>query len=252
MSCKRLRIAVVSPHCDDAALSIAAALHALARGGAELAILSVFTESAWAPYLPGPAEVEPITRLRAAEDAAYARSLGARVIPLGLRDGPLRCPGRHLFGADEEGDGEDARRLAAALRPHFASADALLAPIGILHIDHRIAREAALAAWRRRDVAFYEDLPYAKWIRPTAVRRAVAELGEAVRRRLEPVTIAPLDWLEVRGAAAGWYPSQLGVAELTELTAFIEAQGGERVWASRGLRRTIERLVTRPSGDPGA
>lgn len=233
-----LRVTVVSPHCDDAALSAAATLDVLARRGAAVTLVSCYTRSAWAPCLPG-ATVEEVTRAREEEDERYVRGLGGRCLRLALPDLPLRRPGRPVFDSAEAEDGEDAHALAEALGPHL-DADAVLAPLALGgHADHRVVRAAILAAGRHLPLAVYEDLPYAFRLSPRRIAGEAAALAGILGRRLYPVRVPhPSPWTAWRRAVR-CYPSQFTRRNVALMVAALAARGGERLWVTHRLRRAF-------------
>jgi LmbE family N-acetylglucosaminyl deacetylase len=150
-----MKIAAVSPHLDDAALSASAAL----ADAAAATVLTVFTAmppgslelSSW-DQLTGAAASAPRQRDRLAEDHAAMALLSASAIHLGApeilyRDGP-----------------PDLAAAIGQLTAALADADQVWLPSAIGgHPDHRLARDAALqaaAAAGHREVMLYADFPY--------------------------------------------------------------------------------------------
>lgn len=177
-------IIVLSPHLDDAVLSLGAAIAGWAADGREVEI--------WTLYTAGPPleEIPPAQRpfgdyaTRRAEDEAALAMLGARPRHLGVweriwREPPVRgVTGVFRTPPDVSGFARlDEVRAIAADALSRPGAD-VLAPLGVGgHVDHV---ELALATWQamgeddgRRRVTFYEDF-YA--------------LSERARRR-HPVTV---------------------------------------------------------------
>ncbi len=167
-------LVVVSPHLDDAVLSVGAALAARVDAGGDVVVVTVCSR------------VDD-GGVRAAEDAASLATLGARGVHLGLPDAPLRgvpCTHDALCAADV--DDALAAAAADALGPWCAGAE-VWAPLGCGgHVDHRLCHaaarslrgasttaEGAAAGW-----AFYEDRPYAR--APGVVAARWRALGAAV------------------------------------------------------------------------
>jgi GlcNAc-PI de-N-acetylase len=149
---------VVSPHLDDAVLSVGAALALRARAGTDVVIATVCSS------------VERPSRL--AEDAAAARLIGAHTVHLGILDAPLRGVGPKELCEMDDDDALTAE-VARALWPWASSAAELWGPLGVgRHIDHR-ATHRALASLGC--TMFYEDRPYAR--RRGAVGLRWQELG---------------------------------------------------------------------------
>lgn len=144
-----MKVIVVSPHLDDAALSCACRI----RSGGIEQVVTVFAglESDTTPL----SDWDRITRAtsararcaeRRAEDAAAWRSIDQ--------------PFTHLPFAESEAANIPAIR--AALRSILTGAELLLAPAGIGgHPHHLLVRDLVLAEARSARVILYADLPYA-------------------------------------------------------------------------------------------
>jgi LmbE family N-acetylglucosaminyl deacetylase len=151
-------VVVVSPHLDDAVLSLGAAMAAWARSGARVELLTVFAGD---PESTAPAggwdsrggfatEGEAV-RARRAEDDRASAALG--VVPVRLGFG-YQDYGRH---GDE---GDLGRAALAAIGP----ADVVLLPGSPLsHPDHELLVRAIVdAPLEARRVGFYAEQPYTK------------------------------------------------------------------------------------------
>ena len=166
-----MTVLVVSPHLDDAALSVPAWIAARADAGAEVVVLTVFSAG------------DATHAGRQAEDRAALARLGARALHLGLLDAPLRrgiaCSFRALVLGELAADDRDAAAVVGALVERIvalAPAQVLL-PLGVgEHIDHRIVHAAHARVPGR--VGFYEDRPYA--CIPRATQARLARLGATV------------------------------------------------------------------------
>ncbi|MEU6145664.1 PIG-L family deacetylase [Streptomyces sp. NPDC047081] len=151
----RYRTVVVSPHFDDAALSLSAVLMTApgpvavvtVHGGRPPAGVKV---SSW-DYDCGFSAPEDAYETRVREDALACECLGADQILLVNPDSPYRQPDEPLVGLDEL-----VRRAAA-------TADLYL-PAGINQPDHGRVRDQSIAALGTDSGVrpfFYADLPYA-------------------------------------------------------------------------------------------
>ena len=161
-------IVVVSPHLDDAVLSLPCWL---ATREEEVVVLTVFSEGD-ASYAG-----------RRAEDAAALGVLGVRGEHMGLLDAPFRrgteWSFRGLVLAELKAGDVDAAEVAAEIGEWVArlGAATVVLPLGVgEHIDHRVVHAAHAGISGR--VGFYEDRPYAE-IRQ-AVRARLARLGALV------------------------------------------------------------------------
>ena len=227
------KVLLLSPHPDDIAYSIGG-LVALAKGVAELSMLTVFPRSAWA--LPadlrsqGPDAISPV---RAAEDRTFGARHGMAYHPLDFGDSS--CHGYDEDGemAADPADDPRAERVCDTLhaRVRALSPDLVLAPASIGgHVDHRIVTEAA----RRLDgvgVAFYEDLPYAAWQMLGAIERSLTGAG------LSPFALVDIGNVIDEKIAGMWvYETQTSAGTVSEMLLHAARLGGgglryaERIW----------------------
>ena len=162
---------IVSPHLDDAVLSLPGFVHDEVRRARRVVVLTVFSE--------GDARHEA----RRVEDRSAIAHLGAEAHHLGLLDAPLRRgieeDFRSLILASLVAGDLDAAWVADAIVHALAQlhARSVLLPLGVgEHVDHRIVH----AVHERLGglVGFYEDRPYA--LVPHAVRARLARLGARV------------------------------------------------------------------------
>lgn len=249
---------VLSPHLDDAALSLGGSIARWTSAGerilvvtvaaaspSPLALLSPFAESLHRAWGVGSADV---VALRRREDEAAMAILGAEAARLSRLDAVYRLPQRY----DEEAAllGEPALEdrlgldLALDLAPILAASPQaeILAPLAVGgHVDHRIVHRVAIElAQQGREVGFYEDFPYAA--RPRAVEERRAALGLA----LEPVSVDIAATIERKVDAVLAYASQIdalfGGSEAARAAILAHAQevgeGGlaERTWRAPGTR----------------
>lgn len=149
-----MRIAAVSAHLDDAALSASVAL-----SGGDVTVLTVFTALppsgmtvSWWDRLTGAVSSSDRQRERWAEDEAAMRLLSADGVHLGEPEALFRDGAPDLSGA--------VQRLTES----FGAAGEVWLPAAIGgHRDHMFAREAGLraaAAAGHREVVLYADFPY--------------------------------------------------------------------------------------------
>jgi LmbE family N-acetylglucosaminyl deacetylase len=171
-----MRVVVVSPHLDDAVLSVGGTIHGLARRGADVVIVTVFAgdpeagtpPSYWDASRGSDTQGEAVRQRRHEDESAAAE---------------LRATTRALSWTDSGYPGaRDPEAIWAELRPLVESADLLLLPGWPLHhADHRYATMLVLD---RIDcpvhVAFYAEQPYA------------AEPLTMLKGRLRNRTVAPL------------------------------------------------------------
>jgi len=262
-----MRLSVVSPHLDDAVLSVAALIHDRAAHGWDVKVVTVFGNDPRSDDPPSPWEASAgfknsghAARTRRDEDAVACRSLGCAQSVLPLPD-------------EEHRDGAAGAQLWSALHHELADSDVVLAPgYPLRHPDHELV---AAAVWQARGalagvVGFYVEQPYASSVvygrsrrvghsKPLA--RGVLDMGSLVARRVatQPVLTPPLPpFVEQRSAGLQWrsyaygrltlrtkwraiaqYRSQLrGLGPLvrTRISLYEIAAGGEMVCLPEGAR----------------
>lgn len=149
-----MRIAAVSPHLDDAALSASARLT-----GSGATVVTVFTalppaglDAGWWDRVTGATSSMARQQERLAEDHAAMRVLGAHAVHLAEPDAQYRN------GAP------DLENAVRSLTREFARCDEVWLPSAIGgHRDHRAARDAGLRAAMaagHTEVVLYADFPY--------------------------------------------------------------------------------------------
>ena len=171
----------LSPHRDDIALACAGRLVREAAAGQRVLVVTLFGPGIDDPALP------------AAAPLAALRELGADFLDLGLPEAGQRharyLAHDGLLGERQREDEECLHRAVDALTniAHRTPARQVYAPMAVGgHIDHRLAHEAARAAFPAddgRNVFLYEERPEA--LVPGAVRVRLGQLGA----RLPPAAV---------------------------------------------------------------
>jgi LmbE family N-acetylglucosaminyl deacetylase len=192
-----VRIVAVSPHLDDAVLSVGAALSRAARGGAAVEVLtplagdstSTAACGAW-DHDSGFRTIGEASRARRAEDAVACSIVGAT---------PRWLPFADLQTVPPAPDD-----LADALDALLRDADVILTPgFPMTNPDHELVTRAVLrVAPRAARVALYLEQPYDWW----SVARRLSRPHPP--RRLKPATLVRspagpvLRWTTVPSSAA--------------------------------------------------
>jgi LmbE family N-acetylglucosaminyl deacetylase len=227
------RVVVVSPHLDDAVLSLGASIASWVRGGAAVEVLTVLAgdPESTAPAggwdrRGGFATEGEAGRSRRAEDARACAALGAT--PTWLAFGDVNYE-RH--GTDDE--------VRAAVAEAVGDAATLLLPGSPLsHPDHewlvRTVADASLGAGR---LGFYAEQPYAARVGVTPGTAPWLEVGLGAKLAFEPVHAAVRDRLAKRKAVHA-YASQLPLLALDRRAVLRLAFRPERVAWVHGARRT--------------
>lgn len=182
-----MTILVLSPHLDDAVLSLPAWLATRAE---RVIVATVFSE--------GDADYPA----RRAEDREALSHIGAEPLHLGLLDAPERLGLPRSFRALVLGelDPADVARVTRTIATTVAdiAPEFVLFPLGVgEHIDHRVVHAAHASVTGR--VAFYEDRPYS--LVRHAVRARLRRIGAMLDE--QPVASAPAqEYLESAHATA--------------------------------------------------
>jgi LmbE family N-acetylglucosaminyl deacetylase len=244
------QLTVLSPHQDDAGLSLAMTIRASARSG-RVRIVNCFTVSEYAPHLEA-RNAAAIGTERRKEDREFASRAGEgiEVIDLKMEDAPIRLGlpvgevRRLRVGARER---EDASRIAADLAD--LAEGLVLAPLGLGgHIDHLVARQAAMQLARRgRAVGFYEDLPYASELRECCILRTADAAARGIGARLSCALMRDREAAARKRFAIDAYRSQLSAEEMDGIVRYNERRGGERLW----IAPKTEGLVPAPLEQAG-
>ncbi len=176
------RVVVVSPHLDDAVLSLGATIARSARDGADVVVATVFANdpaserplSAWDREC-GFASATEAARRRREEDARACELLGAT---------PEWLP----FPDEDYADERDERDVVDALAPVLARADLVLLPgFPLANPDHAWLARTLLAQLAGVPLGLYVEQPYASDVaigRGRSWQPLAAAARLAVRSRL--------------------------------------------------------------------
>ena len=170
------RWSVISPHSDDAALSIGGTLAQL-KGSVEISILTMIGPSRCAgTCAPLYGDVEVVTKIRMAEDDIYGEFIAAKVECANIHDVEMYIDASGSRWSERIMDKPDDFRLnqyISGLKAHFEShiPDVILAPLAVgAHSDHAATHQALqsilpdlLKKAPATRVMFYEDLPYCQY-----------------------------------------------------------------------------------------
>jgi LmbE family N-acetylglucosaminyl deacetylase len=236
------RLLLIAAHPDDIALSIGGVTSRLAA--AEVLLITCFSQSCSSAV----SDLATVSRLRAAEDDAYAADLGFQVARLDLPDTNVRTDaGRRPLRSEDEADVRAMlrKRLGAVVRNW--NADAVFVPMGIgAHLDHLHCNECAVESFASETLIFYEDLPYADMEGgPSATIRLAAEKYPDRRPRLISLAAGEFDCKLRR---LDHYRSQIAPQWKQAVERYAKAlvaSGGyhERCWIRPPLNSTITVLL---------
>ncbi|MNX05905.1 2'-N-acetylparomamine deacetylase [compost metagenome] len=172
----------LSPHLDDAVLSLGATLAETRLAGGSVLVLNLFSAST-ENFRSGPLSfrARALAPERQAEEANAMAHLGVEHQNLGLLDAPFRDRRYRAYArllgpvpSWEQCDQEALERVRAIAQERGATR--ILAPLGVGgHVDHRLTYRVGKALEAEFEVGYYEDLPYA--LVPFALSRRLRELG---------------------------------------------------------------------------
>ena len=238
------QIVVLSPHLDDAALSLGSTLTRWAQQDLDIVIINVFSESTFAPRAARESH-QDIASLRRAEDQAFTDSLGSRVTVVDLRksDAPLRLGNDAPLMLEppwpQTADTELLSHLVDMFRP-WVTAPLVCVPAGVGgHVDHCVVRKAAERLWPTSSLLYYEDQPYAALMSSERLKRTLAALG------LPEVTLVLGGAIDpaCKREHLRHYTSQFGAGLIRKVVRRLRQLGGERYWLERDLdARRLEAL----------
>jgi len=229
---------ILSPHCDDAPLSVVGAILSGSLGPRPhvevLFSISQFT------IVRRRVDVREITALRQSEECRAAAVADYEVSFRGLEEPAVRAqhpPGNSVPFLDicdlrriESEDPAWPDLLATVEQLCRKPLTAILCPLGCgSHIDHRMVKAALIACAHRYPnlpVGFYEDLPYSYSCSDAEIE---ALIPAGLRERVHPQLLG--DNLSRKLDLLKCYPSQLDEEDIEHVTAYWARRGGgERIW----------------------
>jgi LmbE family N-acetylglucosaminyl deacetylase len=215
------RLVAVSPHCDDAVFGCGALL-ARHPGAVVLTIFAgrppVYGLTGW-DEAAGFGAGDDVVAARRAEDRAALAILGATPVWLEFLD-------------SQYGRSPSVTEVAAAVETGVlgANADAVAVPLGLFHVDHQLAHEAALVvACRHPELRWfaYED----------AIYRRVSGLIDDRLDRLRNQGFRPAaadlrvhDGPDLKRRAVACYASQLRALSAPGFPGYDDVFEPERFW----------------------
>lgn len=226
---------VLSPHPDDAALSLGGSL--LARSLPQpVTIVTVFGSS---NFMNGTwhADALEVTRRRRAEDEAFSVAVRTPLRYLTLPEASLRSDSMPVFDRATESPEilAEVRRAIADVTDELAPA-LVCAPLGLgNHRDHLMVRDAAgeLGGTREVPVVYYEDLPYAADLS----QRQIASRARWLDARLSAHVIEIDRVFEGKLRAVGIYVSQIGPRDVRRVVTHARRIPSLRARLARVWRR---------------
>lgn len=185
--------------------------------------------------------------LRSGEDQKFLAELNGKIesINMGRLDAPLRT-GKGIRGIVLEttpppSDDPESSELADDLLP-IVKTGALFVPLAAaLHLDHFVAREAALSLCTAKPFAIYEDIPYVAHLKELDIREKVQQLSDRMKTRLHPVLLGRNHSLELKRRCISCYSSQITERTIRQALDFSNRYDrAERLWATAEI---VEELI---------
>lgn len=253
----------LSPHYDDAVLSVGGMMHRLAQAGNPVVVRTVMGGKPSPDKVPDTAITRDLhTRWAAGQDPVEARlredtaavsSLGARadrllvwmdcVYRLSRTGSPLYTTLDSIFSVIHRDD-VAGELLPTMVLPPNELVRAIYAPLGVgHHVDHQIVRNWAVELHQQYPwvaLNFYEEYPYRE--EENAIDDALAFFETSKPPLQLNVELMPLDEVDVAAkvAAIGFYTSQINTfwrnkaametAVRTSLNRTGGGQPAERLW----------------------
>jgi LmbE family N-acetylglucosaminyl deacetylase len=149
---------IISPHIDDAVLSLGGTISNFSVLQKEIMVHYVFSISDWVNdeilnNFTG--DVMAISALRKKEEENVARQLGYQYQMMEFLDSPLRN------GSEAEAIDMISSRIYERIANAASTNDTIFFPLGINHLDHVLVRNVGIEMLKDGfSVLFYEDLPY--------------------------------------------------------------------------------------------
>lgn len=238
MSVGRPGVTIVSPHFDDAPLSLGQSMLDGALSSARVRVEVVFGRTNFTRWVhPTPGRAPAIGLWRRGEEALAQARFGYRVrtdrfAELVLRTGELD-PDVFRDAAARADEDPLVPQVADRLRRTRGDGDLVLIPAGLgNHLDHRIVAEAGVLLAREHDdhLGFYEDRPYAGFLEPGERDRQLARLGLDLEPfdMSGPITESLHRWLR------RCYPSQINQLFVHGMARDRTSGARERVWFPAG------------------
>jgi LmbE family N-acetylglucosaminyl deacetylase len=177
-----LKMVVISPHLDDAVMSIGATIAGAVRSGTTVEVLTVFGYGPTSPAPAGPwdrksgfATEAEACGVRRREDAEACRILGATQR---LFD----------FGAEPYERRGTPEQILAAVKSQLAGADSVLVPgFPLTHPDHQELTQLLLSAALPCRIGLYAEQPYGFYER--------RKIEPAMRAAAIDSLVGPLRWM---------------------------------------------------------
>lgn len=151
-------IVIVSPHMDDAALSMGGGI---LQNDSKVKIITLFGSN-WTLDGISP-DSDRITKIRIAEEQSFIKKVKAEFIFCNLPEATMRGYSDWTMKCDLHKDRELLEEIIAIINKNTESEDEVYLPAAVgEHIDHTLVFES-IKFLHNKNLRLYEDLPYATY-----------------------------------------------------------------------------------------
>jgi len=235
-----MRVLVVSPHYDDAPLSLGQSLLDGELSHHSVTVGIVFGRSNYTRYFSPTRRRWPLaTGIRWAEELRNSRRFHYRLRVGRLEEVMLRTgqgdSSMFLSAGFDPGTSDVLPSVIDLLRRWSVRYDQVIVPMGVGdHLDHRLVAEAGarVAAEDGANISFYEDRPYASWIDDDEIAKLVRRVDTACdgHRGMQRRAVSGPATDEKQTTI--WYPSQFHPIFLEGIRSDIDGARREHVWVA--------------------
>ena len=232
-------IQIVSPHIDDAFLSLGGCIVKWIEKGFKVTVYNIFTISNWvAPDSLSGIEkrltTDEVTRLRKREEMLVQKKARFRYECWDFLDFPLR----KRFSKND--DIRMANEIAMKLRPVVNEGDLIFFPSAVgNHNDHILINKIGRSFSREHsNIAFFEDMPYTSW--------AETNFQTLYKKNLkDKMPICEKINSEIKMKILKLYSSQITAKFLSSIESYsynpIDNTNYERFWVSKAYQKNKKR-----------
>lgn len=236
---------ILSPHFDDAALSLGQSLTDGALARCDVRTLVVFGRTNWTRWMhPTRSRAAFVSRLRRLEEARAARRFGYSWSAADWEEAILRwgflADAGELLDSDNDLAGEPLiPEIADWIVQHCSDSapDLVLAPVGLGgHVDHRIVSLAAsrITSSTGTPFGFYEDRPYASYVEPSTVADLVQDLVAGEGRQAVSVALSGTVTERTHRRLRRCYRSQMDEYFTAAMLRDVSNRSVESAWFAPG------------------
>ena len=224
---------IISPHIDDAVLSLGGLIQDLTMKNEKVSILYVFTISQWTnPNAISGKKYDKdtisVTEIRKEEESAIAKRLAYDFDFMDFHDLPLR------FTGNSSSEVAMISEIINTIKKRITRDDQVFFPLGLDHHDHIIIHKIGLDLIDEGyQILFYEDLPYAAMGKHDHQKNYT----NLIQKDFEPISI-PID-IDVKIDLLKHYGSQMSQTWLNHISTYAyslhDNKFYERFWKPAGM-----------------